>query len=146
MHLLNCYVGQISLYHAKIEKMSKKFCHDRQRWGGNFWILWGDTAVMRGDRELMGVPPSHPTRETLTYGILRFRQLQGRLFGLDPENKVNVRARPLFFIGGVTFFVKKIVRKPYLAEKNCLHQGYELKKLSAKQREIFLEYIDISKF
>ena len=29
--------------------------------GGNFWILWGDTAVMRGDIELMGfplVPPS----------------------------------------------------------------------------------------
>ena len=23
----------------------------------NFFILWGDTAVMRGDMELMGVPP-----------------------------------------------------------------------------------------
>ena len=26
----------------------------------------------------------------ITYGILRFRQLQGGLFGPDPENKVNV--------------------------------------------------------
>ena len=25
--------------------------------GDNFWILWGETAVMRGDIELMGVPP-----------------------------------------------------------------------------------------
>ena len=31
----------------------------------NFWILWGDTAVMRGDIELIGGPPSPPTRETL---------------------------------------------------------------------------------
>ena len=32
--------------------------------GGNFSILWGDTAVMRGDIELMGVPPVPPaTRE-----------------------------------------------------------------------------------
>ena len=48
-----------------------------------------------------------------------------------------LRDGPLFFIGGVTFFVKTIVRKLQLAEKNCLFQGYELKKLSAKQREIF---------
>ena len=46
------------------------------------------------------------------------------------------RDGPLFFIRGVTFFIKKIVRKLLLAEKNCLLQGYELKKLSAKQREI----------
>ena len=39
--------------------------------------------------------------------------------------------------GGVTFLVKKIVHKLQLAEKNCLLQGYELKKFSAKQREIF---------
>ena len=26
----------------------------------------------------------------ITYGILRFRQLRGGLFGPDPENKVNV--------------------------------------------------------
>ena len=31
--------------------------------GDNFSILWGDTAVMRGDIELMGVPQSPPTRE-----------------------------------------------------------------------------------
>ena len=34
-------------------------------------------------------------------------------------------------------FRKKIVRKLQLAERNCLLQGYEGKKLSAKQREIF---------
>ena len=27
------------------------------RGGDNLWILWGDTTVMRGDIELMGVPP-----------------------------------------------------------------------------------------
>ena len=31
--------------------------------GDNFSILWGDTTVMRGDIELMGVPPVPPTRE-----------------------------------------------------------------------------------
>ena len=25
-----------------------------------FWILWGDTAVIKGDIELMGVPPVPP--------------------------------------------------------------------------------------
>ena len=50
---------------------------------------------------------------------------------------LQVRDRPLFFIRGGTFFVKKIVHKLQLAEKNCLLQGYELKKLSAKQRESF---------
>ena len=40
-------------------------------------------------------------------------------------------------MGGGTFFVKIIVRKLELAQKNCLLQGYELKKLSARQREIF---------
>ena len=50
-----------------------------------------------------------------------------------------IRDGPLFFYrgGGVTIFVKKIVRKLLLAEKICLFQGYELKKLSAKQREFF---------
>ena len=33
--------------------------------GDNFWILWGDTTVMRGDIELMGVPPVPPTSENL---------------------------------------------------------------------------------
>ena len=39
--------------------------------------------------------------------------------------------------GGGYLFHKKIVHKLWLAEKKCLLQGYELKKLSAKQREIF---------
>ena len=36
--------------------------------GDNFWILWGDTAVMRGNIELMGGPPSPPTRENPATG------------------------------------------------------------------------------
>ena len=31
--------------------------------GDNFWILWGDTAVIRRDIELIGGPTSPPTRE-----------------------------------------------------------------------------------
>ena len=33
--------------------------------GDNFKILWGDTAVMRGDIELMGDPQSPPLGKTL---------------------------------------------------------------------------------
>ena len=45
----------------RLKKYLKKCCHDQQRWGGdNFWNLWGDTAVMRRDIELMG---GSPTRE-----------------------------------------------------------------------------------
>ena len=36
--------------------------------GTIFGFYGGDTAVMRGDVELMGDPPSPPTRETLTSG------------------------------------------------------------------------------
>ena len=59
---------------------------------------------------------------------------------LHLRNEKCIRDGPLFFYrggGGVTFFVKKIVRKLQLAEKNCLLQGYQLKKLSARQRESF---------
>ena len=65
MRPLTCHGGQISLCHAKIEKISKKICHDQQRWGGGgeFLHFMGDTAVMRGDIELMGVPQSPLTRE-----------------------------------------------------------------------------------
>ena len=42
-----------------------------------------------------------------------------------------------FLLGGVTFFVKKLFTSCSWLKKNCLLQGYELKKLSAKQREIF---------
>ena len=65
MHPLNCYAGQISLCHAKIEKISKKnfVMINKDGGGDNFWILWGDTAVMRGDIELKGGSPQSPTRE-----------------------------------------------------------------------------------
>ena len=48
--------GQISLCHAKIEKISKKnFCHDQQRWGGGtIFRFYGE------DIELSGGLPSPP--------------------------------------------------------------------------------------
>ena len=73
MHPLTYYAGQISLCHAKIEKISKeKFVMiDKDGGGDNFWILWGDTAVMRGDRARGGSPspPPPPTRENPAVGM-----------------------------------------------------------------------------
>ena len=50
--------------------------------GGNFWILWGDTAVMRGDIELMGVPQSPPLGKILynKAKTLRMKHVKGRRF------------------------------------------------------------------
>ena len=46
----------------RFKKYLKNFCHDQQRWeGDNFFILWGDTAVMTWSS--WGVPPVPPTRE-----------------------------------------------------------------------------------
>ena len=60
-------LAKLAFVMQRLKKYLKNFCHDQQRWGGggdNFKILWGDTAVMRGDIELMGGPPSPPpTRE-----------------------------------------------------------------------------------
>ena len=62
MHPLTCYAGQISLCHAKIEKLSEKIfvMIDKDGGGGKFLDFMGDTAVMRGDIELMGGPQSPP--------------------------------------------------------------------------------------
>ena len=62
MHPLTCYAGQISLCHAKIEKISKKnFVMINKDGGGQFLdFMGGDTAVMRGDIELMGGSPQSP--------------------------------------------------------------------------------------
>ena len=61
MHSLTCYVGQISLCLSKIEKYPKKnFVMNDKDGGDNFWILWRDTAVMRGDIELMEAPLQSP--------------------------------------------------------------------------------------
>ena len=55
----------------RLKKYLNNFCHDQQRWGGNFSILWGDTAVMRGDIALMGVPQSPlPPDFTLTDALV----------------------------------------------------------------------------
>ena len=43
----------------------------------------------------------------------------------------------IFLSGGGTFFVKKLLASCSWLKKNCLLQGYEGKKLSAKQREVF---------
>ena len=44
----------------RLKKYLKEFFHDQQRWGGGaiFRFYRGDTAVMRGDIELMGGPPT----------------------------------------------------------------------------------------
>ena len=44
----------------RLKKISKKNLIMINKDGGDdFSILWGNTAVMRGDIELMGVPPPH---------------------------------------------------------------------------------------
>ena len=49
----------------RLKKYLKNFVMINKDGGvDNFWILWGDTAVMRGDIQLIGVPPvPPPTRE-----------------------------------------------------------------------------------
>ena len=45
----------------RLKKYLKNFCHDQQRWGGQFLDFMGrETAVMRGDIELMGGSPQFP--------------------------------------------------------------------------------------
>ena len=55
----------------RLKKYLKKFCHDQQRWEGTIFRFYGgETAVMRGDIELMGVPPVPPTRVNLVLDCL----------------------------------------------------------------------------
>ena len=66
MHPLTCYDGQISLCHAKFEKISSKiFVMINKDGGDNFWNLWGDT-------ELMGVPPLGKTLMCQTTRLPKF--------------------------------------------------------------------------
>ena len=46
----------------RLKKYLKNFCHDQQKWGGgqSLNFMEGDTAVMRGNIELMWVPQSPP--------------------------------------------------------------------------------------
>ena len=74
MHPLTCYAGQISLSHAMIEKISENFfvVIDKDGGRGQFLDFMGGTAVMRGDIELMGGPP---TRETLLLVVIVYSKL-----------------------------------------------------------------------
>ena len=47
------------------------------------------------------------------------------------------KGRTIILSGGYLFRKKKLFASCSWLKKNCLLQGYELKKLSAKQREIF---------
>ena len=60
-------LAKLAFVMQRLKKISKKFfvMINKDGGGDNFWILWGDTAVMREDVELMGVPPVPPIRETL---------------------------------------------------------------------------------
>ena len=66
MHPLTCYAGQISLCHAKIEKISKKIFVMINKDGGGaiFGFYGGGHSCYEGDIELMGESPqSLLTRE-----------------------------------------------------------------------------------
>ena len=84
MHPQTCYAGQISLCHAKIKKISEKIfvMINKDGGGDNFSILWGDTAVMRGDTELIGGPPTRENPEGC-HG----NELKGRKFHLPTANR-----------------------------------------------------------
>ena len=59
MHPLTCYAGQISLCHAKIEKISKtECCHDQQRWGGTIFGFYGGHSCYEEGHRAHGGPPT----------------------------------------------------------------------------------------
>ena len=61
--------------------------------GGEFWDFMGDTAVMRGDIELMGVPPSPPTREN-PERMEGFLEQIARHMGLSSQVSVDTEPGP----------------------------------------------------
>ena len=65
MHPLTCYAGQISLCHAKIEKISEKIfvMIDKDGGGGQFLDFMGGHSCYKGGHRAHGGPPSPPTRE-----------------------------------------------------------------------------------
>ena len=60
MHPLTCYAGQISLCHAKIEKISEKFfvMINKDEGRGAIFGFNGGNSCYEGDIELMGGPPT----------------------------------------------------------------------------------------
>ena len=66
MHPLTCYAGQISLCHAKIEKISEKIFVMINKDGGRGQFLdfmGGHSCYEGGHRAHGGSPQSPPTRE-----------------------------------------------------------------------------------
>ena len=50
----------------RLKNIWKKICHDQQRWGGTIFLFYGgDTAVTKGDIELMGSSSFPPLGKTL---------------------------------------------------------------------------------
>ena len=74
MHPLTCYAGQISLCHAKIEKISEKIfvTIDKDGGGDNFWILWGGHSCYEGEHRAHG---GSPTRGTLLLVVIVYSKL-----------------------------------------------------------------------
>ena len=59
-------LAKLAFVMQRLKKYLKKILSWSTKMGeGQFLDFMGDTAVMRGDIELMGVPPFPPTRETL---------------------------------------------------------------------------------
>ena len=77
MHPLTCYAGQISLCHAKIEKISEKiFVMIDKDGGDNFWILWGRHSCYEGGhRAHGGSPQSPPLGKTLLLVVIVYSKL-----------------------------------------------------------------------
>ena len=63
MHPLTCYAGQISLCHAKIEKISKKFfvMINKDGGGGQFLDFMGGTSCYEGGHRAHGGSPPVPS-------------------------------------------------------------------------------------
>ena len=91
---------KLALAMQRLKKYLKKFCHDQQRCpeGGTIFRFYGgDTAVMRGDIGLMGVPPVPPTREN-PVGVQKIKILTQRM---DSSSDLE-----FFIIGGIRDFLQ----------------------------------------
>ena len=64
--------------------------------GDNFSISWGDTAVMRGDIELMGGPPTRENPDfTLADALVTIQTINLSVPGSELKKEMNGRGRHL---------------------------------------------------